>query len=161
MKHNRFSYQIVSLNPLRVASDAGAKGFRGEITRHCSKVYVISSGQNIVYVGSSRQPILRRLSGALRATGVGGYYGYAWKSSADPLRIDVWIFPEITGQKGKRCLEAETVEAELVYLVRQIQGNWPQHQTEIHFHQSTEQHRQVARTIFDAVRRGGASILQS
>lgn len=38
------------------------------------------------------------------------------------------------------------MKAELVFLIRQA-GQWPAYQTEIHFHQSTTVHRQVAATI--------------
>ncbi|WP_305809178.1 hypothetical protein, partial [Staphylococcus epidermidis] len=44
------------------------------------------------------------------------------------------------------CLDIETIEAEVVYLIRQA-GQWPRFQTEIHFHPSGDEHRQWALTI--------------
>ncbi|WP_208456081.1 hypothetical protein [Burkholderia ubonensis] len=45
-------------------------------------------------------------------------------------------------------MDIETIEAEVVYLVRQA-GQWPKFQTEIHFHPSSADHRQWASTIAD------------
>ena len=42
--------------------------------------------------------------------------------------------------------DIETVEAEVVYLIRSA-GQWPEFQTEIHFHPSTPVHRKVAEEI--------------
>jgi phospholipase/lecithinase/hemolysin len=44
------------------------------------------------------------------------------------------------------CLDIETVEAEVVFLIR-CAGQWPQYQTEIHFHPSTAVHRDIAASI--------------
>lgn len=44
-------------------------------------------------------------------------------------------------------LEVETIEAEIVFLIRQMGGQWPAHQTEIHFHASESRHREAAETI--------------
>ncbi len=43
-------------------------------------------------------------------------------------------------------LDIETVEAEVVYRIRHA-GQWPQYQTEIHFHESKRVHRDVAASI--------------
>jgi hypothetical protein len=148
IKMKLFQYLITSIKPLRVRTPTGDEGFSGPVTHDCSKVYVVSTGGKIVYVGSTKQPLRRRLYGALNAEGQNGYYGYAWKHSSDPLDLDVWIFDEVAVEKGKRCMVAETVEAEIVFLVRQRDGNWPRHQTEIHFHPSSEQHRKWAEKIY-------------
>jgi hypothetical protein len=44
------------------------------------------------------------------------------------------------------CRDIETVEAEVVFLIRS-KGQWPLFQTEIHFHESSEQHRMIAAAI--------------
>jgi hypothetical protein len=44
------------------------------------------------------------------------------------------------------CLDIETIEAEVVFLIRAA-GQWPTHQTEIHFHESNEEHRAIAHSI--------------
>lgn len=43
--------------------------------------------------------------------------------------------------------DLETVEAEVVFLIRQEYGQWPEHQTEIHFHRSSAEHRKLARMV--------------
>jgi hypothetical protein len=43
-------------------------------------------------------------------------------------------------------LNVETIEAEIVFLIRQ-RGQWPSHQTEIHFHPSRPYHRKAAEAI--------------
>jgi len=39
-----------------------------------------------------------------------------------------------------------------MYLIRQESGQWPEYQTEIHFHQSTSLHRAIARSILNHYR---------
>jgi hypothetical protein len=148
-----FSYEILSTEPLRVRSSAGEEEFSREVLQPGSKVYVVSNRGQIVYVGSTRQSVRSRLSGAFRATGQNGYYGPAWKTSTAALSLDVWILDGVVGEKSKRCMIAETVEAEVVFLVRQRDGNWPAHQTEIHFHPSNAQHRRIAESIYDEIRK--------
>jgi len=150
----RFSYEILSAEPLRVRSSTGEEKFSHEVAQRCSKVYVVSDHGRIIYVGSSTQPLRSRLYGALRAAGEHGYYGYAWKKSAAALSLDVWIFDDVVCKKGMRCMTAETVEAEVVFLVRERDGNWPASQTEIHFHPSEASHREAALGIYEHVKKG-------
>jgi hypothetical protein len=46
----------------------------------------------------------------------------------------------------KNTVEIETVEAEVVFLIRNA-DQWPLHQTEIHFHPSTQVHREAAAAV--------------
>ena len=149
----QFGYQITSIDPLQVGDSSGETKFTAPVTKQCPKVYVISDGTQIVYIGSTTQPLRSRLYGALRASGQNGYYGYAWKKSSASLSLGVWILDDVAVKKGKRCLTAETVEAEVVFLVRTRDGNWPAHQTEIHFHQSDAKHRRMASEIYEEVRK--------
>ena len=109
-----------------------------------------------MYVGSTKQRIRTRLYGALNADGSGGYYGYAWKKSEELLQLDVWILHEAVSEPGKRCMIAETIEAEVVFLVRSKGGNWPKYQTEIHFHSSSDAQKEMAATIFEMVQKRAA-----
>ncbi len=45
--------------------------------------------------------------------------------------------------------DIETVEAEVVFLIRQRTDQWPKYQTEIHFHQSNNAHRAAAQAILN------------
>jgi hypothetical protein len=55
--------------------------------------------------------------------------------------------PEVDIETERPEVDIETVEAELVYLVRK-HGQWPQFQTEIHFHPSRAEHRAIAEKIW-------------
>jgi hypothetical protein len=145
-----FQYQIISIEPLRVTSRDGEDSFSGSVASRCSKIYVVRDGRRIVYVGSTTQSLRSRLYGALRANGKNGYHGYGWKTHTGPLSLDVWVLDGIDCVKAKRCLIAETVEAEIVFLVRKHDRNWPPHQTEIHFHHSSARERAWAKRIYES-----------
>jgi hypothetical protein len=147
----QFSFEIESISPLRVRSPEGITKFTGALNHHCSKVYVISADNEIVYVGSSKQPIRSRLDGALKVKGDRGYRGYPWKNSQQKLTLDVWLFSNYELLKGSRCMNAETIEAEVVFLIRLNTGNWPKHQAEIHFHHALEEHKQIASKIYQTI----------
>jgi hypothetical protein len=62
--------------------------------------------------------------------------------------LDIWCHEDAPSGSDDR--DIETVEAEVVFLARQA-GQWPEGQTEIHFHPSTEEHRAVAASIWKTV----------
>ena len=74
------------------------------------------------------------------AKGEHGYYGYKWKDLQE-VELLVWNFP------GSTQDYVESIEAELVYIIREKTGNWPKYQMEIHFHGATEEERKVAKSI--------------
>ena len=57
--------------------------------------------------------------------------------------MDVWCHEDAPEQS---TLDIETIEAEVVFLIRGA-GQWPLHQTEIHFHPSTQLQRDMAAAI--------------
>ena len=61
------------------------------------------------------------------------------------LTLDIW-YQSLAGSGG-RLDDIETVEAEVVYLLRRRYRQWPEFQTEIHFHSSTAAHRKIARQV--------------
>jgi hypothetical protein len=97
-----------------------------------------------IYVGVTRQPIRNRLRFGWSASGKGGYYGYAWRHGLNEAILDVWCHEDAPADKP--ALDIETVEAEVVFLIR-CSGQWPMYQTEIHFHPSTQIHRDIAARI--------------
>lgn len=119
--------------------------FSGLATSRFPKLYVISvEGHSYpVYVGITKQSMSSRLRVGWAANGKNGYHGYAWRRHFSAATMDIWC--QVDAVDGD-CLDIETVEAELVYQIRQV-GQWPAYQTEIHFHRSTEIHRQMAATI--------------
>jgi hypothetical protein len=91
-----------------------------------------------------------RLRGGWQSKGRHGYHGYAWRKHFEQVELDIWCHQDATGADSLSDVEA--VEAEVVFLIRAA-GQWPEHQTEIHFHQSTERHREVARAIMEHYKR--------
>lgn len=109
------------------------------------KLYTLSDDGSLVDVGVASQPMSSRLTLGFRANGKGGYHGYKWKSLRHGLTLNVWT-AELSG-KPASLQDLETVEAEVAFLCRQQAGQWPTHQHEIHFYQSSEQHRAAAAQI--------------
>lgn len=105
------------------------------------KLYVVKSRSEVIYVGVTSQSIRRRLKYGLEAQGKGGYYGYRWKDLSE-VEVLIWCFPE------ENLKHIEAVEAELVYLFRRRRGKWPEYQTEIHFHNSSEDEIKAAEATF-------------
>ena len=106
-----------------------------------SKLYIIESASEIVYIGRTKRNLRRRLHDGLQARGRGGYYGYMWKELTE-VDVLVWSFPH----EDDRYLE--TLEGELVFLFRKHTGKWPLYHMEIHFHNAEKDEVEVARAIF-------------
>lgn len=106
------------------------------------KLYIISYNNEPIYVGITIQPLRNRLNYGFNAIGVGGYYGYAWRKKYRKVDMFVWFLKNSTVKN-----DIETVEAEIVYEIRKQCGQWPEQQTEIHFHHSNTEHRKWARKI--------------
>jgi len=118
--------------------------FQAPVTQSkLSKLYVIKHAGKIVYVGQTRQPMASRLRQGFQAQGEHGYHGYSW-SQLSSVEMLVWCLPALD------AATVEAVEAEIVYLVRHNTGQWPEHQTEIHFHCTTPEERAVARAVYRA-----------
>ena len=115
--------------------------------RGIAKLYTISQNKKLYYVGIAKQPMSSRINGGLKAKGKNGYSGYKWKNIKGNLQLNVWTAEE----DGKYISfnEIEIIEAEVAYLCRNISNNWPKYQHEIHFHQSKNKHRKLAKTIYD------------
>jgi len=113
------------------------------------KIYAAVKDGIIVYVGITTQSLSTRLRQGLKAAGEHGYYGYKWKNHK-AIMLYVWVVENIEIEKA--ALELETLEAELVFLCRSLDGQWPTSQNEIHFHPSTDKHRKLAVSMYHAVR---------
>ena len=129
----------------RVISPQGTNKFSGKAASKIHKLYVVSSDGLPVYVGVTKQSMRNRLRYGWKAAGRGGYYGYAWRNELTEADLDIWYHENPPDKIS--MLDIETVEAEVVHLIRQS-GQWPRYQTEIHFHPSDETHRAVAKKIF-------------
>jgi hypothetical protein len=122
----------------------GTQKFSGIATSRKPKLYIASVDENPIYVGVTRQSLRNRLRFGWNAEGKGGYYGYAWRHRLTEAMLDVWCHDDAPSDNA--ALDIETVEAEVVYLIRAA-GQWPMFQTEIHFHPSSQIHREIAATI--------------
>ncbi len=121
----------------------GTNKFSGIAASDMPKLYIASVDGKPIYVGMTKQRIQKRLSYGWKAAGRTGYYGYAWRHIGSAAALDVWGH---TDALERNVREIETVEAEVVYLIRKA-GQWPVFQTEIHFFQSTAEHRRQAAAI--------------
>jgi hypothetical protein len=135
-------------NTFVVTCNRGTPAFSGLATTRLPKLYIVSIGANPIYVGVTRQSMRSRLRLGFSATGESGYHGYAWRHKFKEAVLDIWCHEDPLSESPER--DIETVEAEVVFLVR-CAGQWPEGQTEIHFHPSTEEHRRVAADIWRAV----------
>jgi hypothetical protein len=131
-----------------VTCSRGTPKFSGLATRKLPKLYVVSSNSKLIYVGITRQPMRSRFRGGFTADGTNGYHGYAWRKTYTEAVLDIWCHEDAPQQNSDR--DMETIEAEVVFLARQA-GDWPEGQTEIHFHPSTSEHREIAASIWRSV----------
>jgi hypothetical protein len=136
----------LSFDPQRftVLCPQGTDKFSGLATSGLPKLYIASVDDKPFYVGITKQPLRNRLRLGWSANGDGGYYGYAWRHKFTEANLDVWCHQNAPAENS--CLDLETVEAEVVYLIRKA-GQWPLFQTEIHFHPSSEIHRAIATQV--------------
>jgi hypothetical protein len=121
----------------------GTDKFSGLATNQLPKLYIISISGKPVYVGHTKRSVRARLYEGWNATGKHGYHGYRVRHGNAKAVLSIWCHMDAVGRNAR---DIETVEAEVVYLIRS-QGQWPEFQTEIHFHPSKQVHRKVAEGI--------------
>jgi hypothetical protein len=115
-------------------------------TQRFPKLYIASRKGVPIYVGITSQSMATRLRIGLRATGQHGYHGYRWRGQRN-LDLDIWYLDDAPADAARS--ELECIEAEVVFLTRQRFRQWPEFQTEIHFHASHKFHRDAAARIFE------------
>lgn len=139
------SYKLIfDANTFAVTCPKGTPNFSGIATSKKPKLYIASVEGKPIYVGVTKQSIRNRLRFGWKAKGKGGYYGYAWRKTLTAATLDIWCHEDAPAENP--CLDIETVEAEVVFLIRDA-GQWPAYQTEIHFHESSTVHREIAASI--------------
>ncbi|MFA5146811.1 MAG: hypothetical protein WC515_05540 [Candidatus Omnitrophota bacterium] len=106
------------------------------------KIYIIKNRGEIIYIGIASQSIANRLRYGFSAKGRGGYHGYRWRDLVDKIDLLVWCFP------GQSMHYVESIEAEIVFALRRDTGKWPAFQTEIHFHNVTDEEKKLASSIY-------------
>jgi hypothetical protein len=131
-------------NGFAVSCSKGTTTFSGRATSKLPKLYIVAVEDRPIYVGVTKQSMRNRLRFGWKATGKGGYYGYSWRRKFSEASLDVWCHEDAPVEKP--LLDIETVEAEVVFLIR-CAGQWPPGQTEIHFHPSNQVHRDIAAVV--------------
>lgn len=105
------------------------------------KLYVVTAGGKIVYVGRTNRPMATRIRVGLRPRSGKREYGYKWRKLTCPLVLSVWM-------TGRSRETTEAIEAELVFCVRHSTGRWPSRQTEIHFRDDVPVARKLAERLY-------------
>jgi hypothetical protein len=116
-------------------------------TNNKGKLYLVKYKGKIIYVGITSQPIIKRLKNGLNPNEKYGYHGYAWRKLKN---IDLFLWCNYGKDKDKsdEIKKMETIEAEIVFFIRSTDNEWPQYQTEIHFHKATEEQKIMAKAIY-------------
>lgn len=125
----------------------GRGTFAGLASRKLPKLYVVVYRDLPIYVGVTRQLLSNRFRLGWNADGANGYYGYRFRHSLKAAFVDVWCLSDSGADPKTAELEIETIEAEVVYLIRNSTGQWPEFQNEIHFHPSERWHRAEAERV--------------
>lgn len=144
-----FSYHLSISNNGSTYShhpESGNATFTSPVTTRSPKIYIANVDGIPIYIGQTVQNIRARLRLGFNADGANGYYGYTWRHHHSQVKLDVWILEG--ADEDREILDVETIEAEIVYLIRQNKGQWPAFQTEIHFHRSEPIHRNLALGIY-------------
>ncbi|MFI3156413.1 MAG: hypothetical protein QX199_09655 [Methylococcaceae bacterium] len=140
--------ELLDEGAYRLSSESGVCSFSKPATvRGVAKLYTLSDGESLIYVGIAQQPMSSRLNFGFKANGKSGYHGYKWKKLQQKLRLSIWTASNEGAYATLR--ELETVEAEVAFLCRHKSGQWPMYQHEIHFYPSEAHHRNVAEKIYN------------
>ena len=150
-KPYQYVISVVSGGGYSVRGQNGEYTFLAPVTHRGPKLYTFSSDSCLLYVGQTVQGMAARVRLGFQADGSSGYYGYGWRQALSKVDLHIWCLDDTT--EGEEALALECIESEVVYLCRSVYGQWPAHQTEIHFHESTNEHRQLAESIFSLFNR--------
>jgi hypothetical protein len=121
--------------------------FSGLANTRLPKLYVVVARGELIYVGVTKRKMRERLYSGWNANGKNGYHGYAFRHTHTEADLYVWCHEDA---RDGSLLDLETVEAEVAFLIRSA-GQWPRSQTEIHFHPSGKEHRDLAASIMQHV----------
>jgi len=132
--------------------------FRGEIFNNSNyKIYILKEKGIYVYVGITNQGIGKRFGQSFRAyikaennnKGKDGYSGYKWIAKYMDKELSLFVFD--LGKEIKEEKYTESIEAEIVYLIRNRYNMWPTCQNEIHFNNEFDDALGKAIRIFNVV----------
>ena len=124
------------------------------------KLYVVYHEKQVLYVGEANTSIKTRFQRGCNAfnyykknndTARRGYKGYKWLNKElnhnRNLTVTAITFSQEYDDKRETI---ESIEGELVYLIRQLTGKWPAFQNEIHF-SNCDDAKEIAEGILDTL----------
>jgi hypothetical protein len=120
-------YLAVPKGRFSIKAALGDRRFGHRASGRSPKLYVVHDHDFPIYVGVTKQPIADRLRLGWSADGEHGYHGYAWRHAFKSVGLDIW-YQTLAASRGQLG-DLETVEAEVVYLLRGRYGQWPAYQT--------------------------------
>ena len=143
MEYNieKFDLQLIDAKD-SICKTALTPTFGASLKKERRKIYLLYSGDEILYVGEANTSIITRFQRGCASynhyikngKARGGYKGYKWLNKNDNpernLKILVAVFNESYDDRRKFI---EAIEGELVFLIRRDSGYWPKFQNEIHF----------------------------
>jgi len=126
--------------------------FDKDAKQNCPKIYVISKNKKIVYVGITNQSIIKRFNYGVNSFSKpkNGYSGYKWLKNNANYNLSICIFD--LNRSKETDVYLEIIESEIAYLARNLDGQWPEYQNEIHFHESNESQRNIALDIMNKIK---------
>lgn len=150
----RYTVTVKDDGGYSVQAESGQSNFVAPVTQRGPKLYAFSQNGVLHYVGQTVQGMAARMRLGFQADGSSGYYGYSWRHNRDQIELHVWCLKGAAEEEEWWALEC--IEAEIVYAYRARQAQWPESQTEIHFHPTSEVHRRLADDVYFAICRPGA-----
>ncbi|MEK6550159.1 MAG: hypothetical protein AABZ50_00785 [Pseudomonadota bacterium] len=148
----KYEISVQGQDSYSVSGPNNATTFVAPVTKRGPKLYVFSDGGNLIYIGQTVQGMSARMRLGFKADGTGGYWGYSWRNALAKSTLHIWCLEDATEEEELEALEC--IESEVVYSYRSTNNQWPKYQTEIHFHESTEEHRNLANAIIQAIKVG-------
>lgn len=134
----------------------GNMKFKGEIFSGTHyKIYIVKFCNDFLYVGKTTQAIGARFRGnfstyrdSLKKNNGLKNYSYKWIKEFvnSEEELDLYVFR----LQATYDDIAESIEAELVFLIRKEKGYWPKFQHEIHFRNS-EKAKEIALEIYNQI----------
>jgi hypothetical protein len=143
-----FNYEVSvkGENGYTIVCPKGTSHFHAPVTKRKPKLYVFSDHGRLLYIGQTIQGMSARMRLGFKADGASGYWGYAWRKSLPKVSLHIWCLEGVND--GDALKDLECIESEVIFLYRSVHRQWPKYQTEIHFHESTPDHRTLASEIF-------------
>lgn len=124
---------------ISVLAEDGTNHFIAPVTTKGNKIYLVGKNGLIHYVGITKQSMSSRLWIGVNPNHKTGFHGYKWLKKNGVHILIIWTFND--------DVHVEAIEAEIVHFFRVQHDQWPEYQTEIHFHPSTSEQRSLAKKI--------------